>query len=91
MFTESIIDQFIVKVRLQAILEGIDERVALGFAAARLRLATGEITKSKYYQIIDEINNTFAIIAKSENDKFSGINRWIEQQINDLNITPQLS
>lgn len=91
MFTESIIDQFLVKVRLQAFIEGIDEKAALGCASARLRLATGEITKSEYSQIIDEINQVFAISPESENDKFLGINRWIEQQINDLNIARHLS
>ncbi len=91
MFTESIIEQFLVKVRLQAVIEGIDEKAALACTAARLRLATGEITKSEYYQIIDEINHVFVIIPESENDKFLELNRWLEQQINDLNIAPELS
>ncbi|MGK7880874.1 MAG: photosystem I assembly protein [Crocosphaera sp.] len=91
MFTESTIDQFIVKVRLQAIIEGIDEQAALGCVSARLRLVIGEITKSEYYQLIDEICHIFAISTELENDKFLVINRWIKQQINEIKTTLQLS
>ena len=86
MFTESIIEQFIVKVRLQAVMKGIDEKAALGYVAARLRLATGEITKYDYSILIDEINQIFAISTESETDKFLALNCWIKQQINELKI-----
>ena len=90
MFTESIIDQFIVKVRLQAVMEEIDEKAALSYAAAKLRLETGEITKYDYYRLIDETNQNFSITPESEADKSLDLNRWIEQQLNKLKMT-QLS
>ena len=90
MFTESIIDQFIVKVRLQAVMEEIDEKTALSYAAAKLRLETGEITKYDYYRLIDETNQIFSITPESEADKSLELNRWIEQQLNKLKMT-QLS
>ncbi|MDJ0580238.1 photosystem I assembly protein [Crocosphaera sp.] len=91
MFTESTIDQFIVKVRLQATIEGIDEKAALGCVSARLRLVTGEITKSEYHQLIDEIYHIFAISTELYNDKLSVINHWIKQQINEIKTTLQSS
>ena len=90
MFTESIIDRFIVKVRLQAVMEEIDEKAALSYAAAKLRLETGEITKYDYYRLIDETNQIFSITPESEADKSLELNRWIEQQLNKLKMT-QLS
>ena len=90
MFTESIIDQFIVKVRLQAVMEEIDEKAALSYAAAKLRLETGEFTKYDYYRLIDETNQIFSITPESEADKSLELNRWIEQQLNKLKMT-QLS
>ena len=90
MFTESIIDQFIVKVRLQAVMEEIDEKAALSYAAAKLRLETGEFTKYDYYRLIDETNQIFSITPESVADKSLELNRWIEQQLNKLKMT-QLS
>lgn len=90
MFTESIIDQFIVKVRLQASMQGIDEKAALSYAAARVRLITGEITKFDYYTLIDETNQIFDISPESETDKSLTFNHWIKQQINELKMS-QLS
>lgn len=87
MFTETTINEFILKLRLQAVLEGIDEKAALSYAAARLRLATGEITRSEYYTLIDETNHVFAIPPESETDNSLALNRWIEQQIDELKIT----
>ena len=90
MFTETTINQFILKLRLQAVIEGIDEKAALSYAATRLRLATGEITKPEYDTLVDETNHIFAIPSESESDHSSALNRWIEQQIDELKIT-QLS
>ncbi|ACB52772.1 hypothetical protein cce_3424 [Crocosphaera subtropica ATCC 51142] len=90
MLADTVINQFIVKLRLQAVLEGIDEKVALGYASARLRLATGEISKNDYHSLIDEINRIFCLSASSDTDQASHLNHWIEQQIVDLRIA-QLS
>ncbi len=84
--TDTAINQFIVKLRLQAVIEGINEKAALGYAAAGLRLATGEITENEYRTLIDEINHTFSISTPSNTGQASSLNHWIEQQIFELRI-----
>ena len=90
MLSETAINQFIVKLRLQAIIEGIDEKAALGYAAARLRFATGEITEYEYHTLIDELNQTFSIQNSSKTAQSHPLNYWIGEQIHELKIT-QLS
>lgn len=90
MLSDTAINQFIVKLRLQAIIEGIDEKAALAYAAARLRLATVEITEYEYHSLIDDINHTFSIPNGSKNAESHPLNYWIEKQIHEIKIT-QLS
>ncbi|MDJ0600347.1 MAG: photosystem I assembly protein [Crocosphaera sp.] len=86
--SDTAINQFIVKLRLQAIIEGINEKAALGYAAARLRLATGEITEYEYHTLIDEINNIFNLSTTSKIEQTRSLNDWIEKQIYELKTTP---
>ena len=87
---DTAINQFIVKLRLQAVIEGINEKAALGYASARLRLATGEIPEHEYHALIEEINHIFSMPTPSNTGKSSPLNHWIEQQIVELRIA-QLS
>ncbi len=87
MFPDTAINQFILKLRLQAVLQGIDEKAALSYAAAGLRLATGEITEHEYHTLIDETNHVFCISPTSKIDKYVTFNNWIKQQINELQMT----
>jgi hypothetical protein len=86
MFPENAIDQFILNLRLQAIIEGIDEQAALSYAAARLRLATGEIAKYEYHILVDEIERAWNISPESGTDKSLKLSHWIEQQLGELDL-----
>ncbi len=84
MFSDTAIEQFIVKLRLQAIIEGIDEKAALRYASIRLRLATGEISEYEYSTLIDDIDHIFGSPSTSKDTQPSSLNHWIEKQIYEL-------
>ena len=88
--TDATINQFILKLRLQAVIEGINEKAALAYASAQLRLAAGEITEYEYHTLIDEINHIFSIPTSSNKNQSFSLNRWIEKQLIELRMT-QLS
>lgn len=90
MLSDTAIEKFIVKLRLQAVMEGIDEKAALRYASVKLRLATGEISEYEYHSLIDDINDVFGFSSTSNMTQGSNLNCWIEKEINEIKIA-QLS
>ncbi|EAZ89640.1 hypothetical protein [Crocosphaera chwakensis] len=84
MLSNTAIEKFIVKLRLQAVIEGIDENAALRYASVRLRLATGEISEYEYSSLIDDIDHIFGSALTSKDTQPSMLNHWIEKQIYEL-------
>ncbi|WP_198648756.1 hypothetical protein [Cyanothece sp. BG0011] len=87
MLSNTVIEQFIIKLRLHALVEGIDEKAALKYASVKLRLITGEVSEYEYHTLIDDINHIFGMSSTSQTTLGSSFNHWIEREIHEIQTT----